>query len=112
MENQTQPKSEGTTPTHNNEGRELITVPAGAHGRFLEVWNTDAQGRRAELVLSCYAEDGETDETAVGHLLTEFLHPFGAAWDDPETYGRELDAVKWLAEFYGINPEGQEGDAR
>jgi hypothetical protein len=95
--------------TPNNEGRELITVPADAHGRFLEVWRTNAQGRRVELLVGCYAENGETDAEAVGHLLTEFLHPFGAAWEDPEIYARELDAVKWLAAFYGINPEGQEG---
>lgn len=95
--------------TPNNRGREVVTVTGYGDGHLLEVWETDERGKRTEILVGCHVAEGETDETAVGHLLAEFLHPFGAAWEDAETYGRELDAVKWLAAFYGINPEGQEG---
>jgi hypothetical protein len=94
------------TPTPNNSGRELRAVPSPVAGMFLEVWNTDERGERSELVLSCFVEEHETPAEAVAGLLAEFLHTFGAAWDSPEQYGKELDAVKWLAEFHGIDPEG------
>jgi hypothetical protein len=75
-------------------------------GRYLEVFRTDERGEAdGDPVVSCFVADFETDEEAVTGLLTEFLHPFGAAWESPEQYGRELEAVKWLAEFHGINPE-------
>lgn len=76
-------------------------------GRYLEVFQTDERGKiDGDPVISCFVADCETDEQAVRHLLAEFMHPFGAAWESPEQYGRELDAVKWLAEFYGVPTEG------
>lgn len=75
-------------------------------GRYLEVFLTDERGRLSgDPVVSCYVAECETDEEAVAGLLTEFLHPFGAAWESPEQYGRELDAVKWLADFYDVKAE-------
>lgn len=92
----------------NNAGMMLRQV-AGDNGTdFLEVWSTDERGEPIELIVSCFVEESESPAAAVGHLLAEFLHPFGAAWDSPEQYGRELDAVKWLAEFYGVKPEDVE----
>jgi hypothetical protein len=97
--------------TLNNRGYFLRAVeennaPLPA-GRYLEVFQTDERGKpEGDPVVSCFVADCETDAEAVGHLLAEFLHPFGAAWDSPEQYGKELDAVKWLAEFHGIDPEG------
>lgn len=91
--------------TANNSGRELRTVP-DPNGSFLEVWDTDERGELSALVVSCYVETGEDPAAAVAGLLAEFLHPFGAAWDSPEQYGKELDAVKWLAEFFGVPTEG------
>lgn len=76
-------------------------------GRYLEVFQTDERGKPAgDSVVSCFVANCETDEEAVGHLLEDFLHPFGAAWESPEQYGKELDAVKWLAEFYGLSTKG------
>lgn len=94
----------------NNIGYVLRAVndsnPPLPSGRYLEVFQTDERGKPdGDPVVSCFVADCETDEEAVGHLLTEFLHPFAAAWESPEQYGRELDAVKWLAEFHGIKPE-------
>jgi hypothetical protein len=94
------------TPTPNNSGRELRELPGPGGASLLEVWDTDARGKLSALVVSCYVEPNETPAEAVAGLLAEFLHPFGAAWDSPEQYGKELDAVKWLAEFHGIDPEG------
>jgi len=89
-------------------------------GRYLEVFQTDENGKPdGDPVVSCFVAECETDEEAVGLLLAEYLHailnspapfplsihPFGAAWDSPEQYGTALDAVKWLAEFHGIQPE-------
>jgi hypothetical protein len=91
--------------TPNNSGRELRELPGAGGASFLEVWDTDERGKLSALVVSCYVEPHETHAEAVGHLLAEFLHPFGAAWDSPEQFGKELDAVKWLAEFHGIKPE-------
>ena len=90
----------------NNSGRELRAVVAPVAGMFLEVWNTDERGERSDLILSCFVEEHETPAEAVAGLLAEFMHPFGAAWESPEQYGRELDAVKWLAEFYDVQTEG------
>jgi len=86
----------------NNDGMQVVKV-AGDNGRtFLEVWKTDGTAKRTELVISCCVESFESDKTAVAGLLREFLHPFGAAWESPEQYGTELDAVKWLAAFYDV----------
>jgi hypothetical protein len=93
------------TPTPNNSGRELRAVPSPVAGMFLEVWNTDEHGNLSELVVSCFVEEHETPAEAVAGLLAEFLHPFGAAWESPEQYGKELDAVKWLADFYDVKAE-------
>ena len=92
--------------TGNNAGRELRTVPGPNGSSFLEVWDTDERGKLSALVVSCCVESGEDPADAVGGLLAEFLHPFGAAWESPEQYGRELEAVKWLAEFYDVQTEG------
>jgi hypothetical protein len=97
--------------TLNNRGYLLREVtesntanPLG--GSYLEVFETDEHGKPdGDPVVSCFVADCETSEEVVGHLLSEFLHPFGAAWDSPEEYGRQLDAVKWLAEFHGIKAE-------
>lgn len=111
MENPSTPTPSGTSPgaasagSGNSSGRELREVP-GPNGSFLEVWDTDESGKLSALVVSCYVETGEDHAAAVADLLAEFLHPFGAAWDSPEQYGKELDAVKWLAEFYGVQTEG------
>lgn len=96
--------------TANNSGRELRAVVAPVAGMFLEVWNTDERGERSELVLSCFVEEHETPAAAVADLLAEFLHPFGAAWESPEQYGKELDAVKWLAEFFGVPTEKEKAE--
>lgn len=89
----------------NNNGRIVKTV-AGESGRtYLEVWDTNETGRPVDLVVSCCVESGETEREAVEGLLNEFKHPFGAAWESPEQYGKEFDAVLWLAEFYGIETE-------
>ena len=89
----------------NNAGMMLRQV-AGDHGTdFLEVWSTDERGEPIELIVSCFVAESESPAAAVADLLAEFLHPFGAAWESPEQYGKELDAVKWLAEFYEIKPE-------
>lgn len=112
MENQSTPTPSGTSPgaasagSGNNAGRELRTVPGPNGSSFLEVWDTDERGKLSALVVSCCVESGEDPADAVAGLLAEFLHPFGAAWESPEQYGRELDAVKWLAEFYGVQTEG------
>jgi hypothetical protein len=114
MENPTnKPTSEPTTGTHNENNlgyflREVsesnTAAPLGGH--YLEVFQTDKRGKPdGDPVLSCFVADCETDEEAIGHLLSEFLHPFGAAWDSPEQYGKELDAVKWLAAFYNVTEE-------
>lgn len=97
----------------NNRGYFLRAVnesnPPFPAGRYLEVFQTDERGKtEGDPVVSCFVADCETDKEAVGHLLAEFLHPFGAAWDSPEQYGKELDAVKWLAEFHEIKPEDVE----
>lgn len=94
----------------NNIGYFLRTVnesnPPFPAGRYLEVFQTDERGKPdGDPVLSCFVADCETDEEAIRHLLTEFLHPFGADWESPEQYGKELDAVKWLAAFYNITEE-------
>ena len=94
----------------NNIGYFLRTVnesnPPFPAGRYLEVFQTDERGKPdGDPVLSCFVADCETDEEAIRHLLTEFLHPFGAALESPEQYGKELDAVKWLAAFYNITEE-------
>jgi hypothetical protein len=91
--------------TPNNSGRELRELPAPGGASFLEVWDTDECGKLSALVVSCYVEPHETPAEAVAGLLAEFLHPFGAAWDSPEQYGKELDAVKWLADFYDVKAE-------
>jgi hypothetical protein len=91
--------------TPNNSGRELRELPAPGGATFLEIWNTDERGRPAELVLTCYVGSEETHAEAVAGLLAEFLHPFGASWESPEQYGKELDAVKWLADFYDVKAE-------
>lgn len=91
--------------TPNNSGRELRELLGPGGASFLEVWDTDARGKLSALVVSCYVEPNETPADAVAGLLAEFLHPFGAAWDSPEQYGKELDAVKWLADFYEIKAE-------
>lgn len=90
----------------NNTGRELRTVPGPNGSSFLEVWDTDERGKLSALVVSCCVESWEDPAVAVAGLLAEFLHPFGATWESPEQYGKELDAVKWLAEFYGVPTEG------
>ena len=92
--------------TRNNAGRELRAVPGPNGSNFLEVWDTDESGKPSALVVSCYVESGEDHAAAVAGLLAEFLHPFGAAWESAEEYGRQLDAVKWLAEFYDVPTEG------
>lgn len=89
----------------NNSGREVAASAHDNGGMILEVWATDERGRRTESIICCIVEEHETPAAAVAGLLAEFLHPFGAAWESPEQYGKELDAVKWLAEFYGIKPE-------
>jgi hypothetical protein len=109
MEQPNQPTSEATTATRNNRGicvREVVDnngSPYPLNGSFLEVYQTDEKGKpEGECLLSCFVADCETKEEAVRHLLAEFQHPFGAAWDSPEEFGKQLEAVKWLADFYGI----------
>ena len=94
----------------NNRGYVLRAVvdnnPPIPGGRYLEVFETDERGRLSgDPVVSCFVADCETDAEAVAGLLAEFLHPFGAAWESPEQYGKELDAVKWLADFYNVKAE-------
>jgi hypothetical protein len=86
----------------NDNGRQVNESPSPCGGCYLEVWDTDFRGRPYDLVVSCFVAKGETHAQAVAGLLSEFLHPFGAAWDSPEQYGKELDAVRWLAEFYDV----------
>lgn len=90
----------------NNSGRELASSAHDGGREVLEVWETDDRGERVASIISCIVEPGQTPADAIAGLLAEFLHPFGAAWESPEQYGRELDAVKWLAEFYGVQTEG------
>jgi hypothetical protein len=116
MENPNTPTPSGTSPgaasagSGNNRGYMLRAVnesnPPCPAGRYLEVFQTDERGKLdGDPVVSCFVADCETDEEAVTGLFREFLHPFGASWESPEEYGRQLDAVKWLAEFYDIKPE-------
>lgn len=86
----------------NDAGRIVRKVHGDNSRTYLEVWDTNETGRPVDLVVSCCVESGETEREAVSGLLAEFLHPFGAAWETPEQYGKELDAVKWLAAFYEI----------
>lgn len=116
MENQNTPTPSGMSPgaasagSANNSGRELRTVPGPNGSSFLEVWDTDERGGLSALVVSCCVETGEDPAAAVADLLAEFMHPFGAAWESPEQYGKELDAVKWLAEFYDVPTEKEKAE--
>lgn len=92
--------------TGNNTGREWAASAHDNGGEIIEVWATDERGKRIESIICCVVEPGETYAAAVAALLAEFLHPFGAAWESAEEYGRQLDAVKWLAECFDVPTEG------
>ena len=100
-----------TAQSNNNKGYFFLcavneSTPPCPAGRYLEVFQTDGTGKTSgDPVVSCYVADFETDEEAVAGLYREFLHPFGAAWESPEQYGNEFDAVKWLADYYGIKSD-------
>lgn len=90
----------------NNDGMEIREVFDPSGGCFLEVWKTNSMGRKTSLLVSCIVANGETHSQAVAGLLSEFKNPFGAYWETPEQYETEFDAVRFLANFYGIETEG------
>lgn len=90
----------------NDKGLEVASSAYDGGAEILEVWETDERGRRVDSIISCVVQRGETHAQAVAGLLAEFADPFGPAWESAEEYGRQLDAVKWLAEFYDVPTEG------
>ena len=97
MENPTQPKSEGTKPTHNNKGREWASSAHDNGGEILEVWSTDERGERTESIVCCIVEPGETYPEAVTACLDELDEPWSdARFDSPEERVRQVEAIRWL----------------
>ena len=78
------------------ENYTLKVCPASCGSRYLEVFKGNA------LIVTAYASAHQTEAEAVADLAEEFVNPFGATWDDAEQFGRELQAVKWLASYYSI----------
>lgn len=96
MENPTQPKSEGATPTRNNTGRTWIAVRDLA-GDYLEVWNTDENGKRVKLIASCFVTPGEAYADAVAACLAELADP-DTCFNSEEEEADTRDGIKWLAD--------------
>jgi hypothetical protein len=77
-----------------------------AWSRYLEVFETDEQGKFARVLGSVYAEAHETNEEAIRACWEQLKDPVGPAWcADRDEYGEMIEAVKWLADALGINLE-------
>ena len=74
--------------------------------RYLEVFETDEQGRFSRVLGSVYAEHDETNEQAIRATWAELMDPVGPAWNmETNEYGETVEAVRWLAETIGLNLE-------
>lgn len=87
----------------NNKGYEYQIV-MDSEGVFVEVYETDEQGKKGEMHLSIFVNSkaGETVREAIAATEVELFDPMyvNDADETPEELARQREAFQWVKESY------------